>query len=592
MVERTTLLDFFNRWCTAQPTPALIDARAGTETRIPAPEVARRVAGLAQGLAGLGLGRGDRVALMSWNRPEWHLVDFAVQHLGAALVPLYPTLLAPQAGQILRDSGARAVVVDNEEQLAKVQVVRGDCPALERVLLIDGAPPAGVHSLTGIAAAVGDGEAQRYLEARRAEAAPDDLITIIYTSGTTGEPKGAMLSHDNFAFDAISSSSVMPWPAGGELALAFLPLSHVLERLVDYIYFLRGVSIAYCNVPDLAEALRRIRPHLFTAVPRVYEKIHDRIHQEVAHAGGLKHAIFRAAAAEAHDSVRRGRRGLRWHLFDRLVYAKIRAAFGSRVRFSISGGAPLPVFVGEFFHGADVLVLEGYGLTETSPVISVNSVSRHRLGTVGPVIPEVEVKIAADGEVLTRGRHVMRGYWNKPDATAAVLDRDRWLATGDIGELTADGFLRITDRKKDLLVTAGGKNIAPQPIENRLKESPLVENAVLFGDRKPFVTALLVPAFEALFAWAAERGLPTGDARALLEHPDVRGLYEGIVEEVNGELARFETIKKFRLLAQPFTMDGGELTPTLKVKRRVIEERYGALLEEMYREPGEPGPHS
>jgi long-chain acyl-CoA synthetase len=525
---------------------------------------------------------------MSWNRPEWHIVDFAVQHLGAVLVPLYPTLLAPQAGQILRDSGARVVIVDNDEQLAKVQNIRGDCPALERVLLIDGPPPTGVASLTGAATAVGDAEAARYLAERRAGTAPDDVATIIYTSGTTGEPKGAMLTHDNFAFDALSSSSVMPWPAGGEQALAFLPLSHVLERLVDYIYFLRGVSIAYCNVPDLAEALRRIRPHLFTAVPRVYEKIHDRIQEETARTGGLKLTIFRAAAAEAHESVRRGRRGLRWHLFDRLVYGKIRAAFGGRVRFSISGGAPLPVFVGEFFHGAGVLVLEGYGLTETSPVISVNSVSRHRLGTVGPVIPEVEVRIAADGEVLTRGRHVMTGYWNKPEATAAVLDRDGFLATGDIGELTTDGFLRITDRKKDLLVTAGGKNIAPQPIENRLKESPLVDNAVLFGDRKPFVTALLVPAFEPLRSWATSRGLPADDTAALLAHPGVLALYQGVIEEVNGELARFETIKKFRLLAEPFTMDGGELTPTLKVKRRVIEQRYGGLLDEMYREGAEP----
>ena len=590
MVERTTLLEFFDRWCAAQPTPALIDARGGAEIRLPAPEVARRVAGLAQGLGNLGVGRGDRVAVMSWNRPEWHIVDFAVQHLGAVLVPLYPTLLAPQAAQILHDSGARVVVVDNDEQLAKVQVVRGDCPALERVLLIDGPPPTGVVSLTGAATAVGDVEARRYLAARRAEASPGDLATIIYTSGTTGEPKGAMLTHDNFAFDAISSSSVMPWPAGGEQALAFLPLSHVLERLVDYIYFYRGLSIAYCNVPDLAEALRRIRPHLFTAVPRVYEKIHDRIQEETARAGGLKLAIFRAAAAEAHESVRRRRRGMRWHLFDKLVYTKIRAAFGGRVRFSISGGAPLPVFVGEFFHGAGVLVLEGYGLTETSPVISVNSVSRHRLGTVGPVIPEAEVRIAADGEVLTRGRHVMTGYWNKPEATAAVLDRDGWLATGDIGELTADGMLRITDRKKDLLVTAGGKNIAPQPIENRLKESPLVDNAVLFGDRKPFVTALLVPAFEPLRAWAKSRGLDTGDIAALLAHPDVLALYRGVIEEVNGELARFETIKKFRLLVAPFTMDSGELTPTLKVKRRVIEQRYGALLEGMYLEGHEPEP--
>ncbi|MFH1175875.1 MAG: long-chain fatty acid--CoA ligase [Acidobacteriota bacterium] len=509
---------------------------------------------------------------------------FCAAQPGAADVPLYATLLAPQVGQILQDSGARAAIVENDEQLAKVVEVRGSCPALKEIILVDGTPPGGVRTLASCIVSQGQEEAEAYLEQRRAEVQPGDLATLIYTSGTTGEPKGAMLTHDNFVFDAVSSASRVPWAGGGEVALAFLPLSHVLERLVDYIYVFKGASIAYCGVLEIAETFRRIRPHLFTAVPRVYEKIYDKVFQEVAHGSTLKQALFRRAVEVAVSAYRTGQKGFLYHIFDHLVYAEIRAAFGGRLRFSISGGAPLPVFVGEFFHSFGVMVLEGYGLTETSPVITVNTIEKHRLGTVGRVIPGVEVKIAWDGEILTRGRHVMKGYWGKPEATAAVIDADGWFATGDIGELDPDGMLRITDRKKDLLVTAGGKNVAPQPIENQLKASPFIENAVLFGDRRPFIVALLIPGFEALERWAQERAIPIADRAELITRPEVKALFHEIVEKVNLGLARFETVKKFQLAPEPLTMEKGELTPTLKVKRRVIETKYAGLIDAMYAE--------
>ena len=584
MSEPRTLLDIFALWRGADPTPALIDARGGAEVRTPAPQVARRVAGIARGLSALGVGKGDRVGLLCGDRPEWHIVDFAVLHLGAAYVPLYPTLLAAQIRAIIADSGARVVVAENAEQLAKVLEVRGSCPDLKDVVVIDGDAPEGVRTLASCTRDLSQTEAEGFLEGCRPNVRPEDLATLIYTSGTTGEPKGVMLTHDNFVFDSCSSCSVMPWPKGGETALAFLPLSHVLERLVDYNYFLKGATLAYCGILESADAMRRVRPNLFTAVPRFYEKVYDRVFQEVSHGPRVKQSLFRVATRIGIESVRTGRKGLRYHLFDALVYKKIRAALGGRLRFTISGGAPLPVFIGEFFHAMGVKVLEGYGLTETSPVITVNQYDRWRLGTVGPLIPDVEVKIGADGEVFTRGRHVMKGYWNKPQETAAVLDADGWLATGDIGELDADGFLRITDRKKDILVTAGGKNIAPQPIENSLSVSPLVDNAVLFGDRKPYVVALIVPNFETLGRWAAERGLPAATPAELIARPEVLAAYQEIVDGVNKDLARFESIKKFRIVAQAFTIAGGQLTPTLKVKRRVVEKRYAALLTAMYEE--------
>ncbi|MGD1147134.1 MAG: long-chain fatty acid--CoA ligase [Thermoanaerobaculaceae bacterium] len=583
MTEPHTLLDLFALWQAAQPTPALVDARGGGERQLPAPEVARRVAGLARGLAALGVGKGDRVGLLCGDRPDWHIVDFAVLHLGAVDVPIYPTLLPSQVGLILADSGARAIVVENAEQLAKVADIRPTCPDLRDVIVIDGDGAEGVRTLESCTEAMDGADAAGFLDACRAGVQAGDLATLLYTSGTTADPKGVMLTHDNFVFNATAAAGVMPWPEG-DTALAFLPLSHVLERLIDYIYFLKGITIAYCGILEAGDAMRRIRPHLFTAVPRFYEKVYDKFFHEVSNARGVKRSILRRAVRTALSSVKRGRRGLSWRLFDLVVYSKVRAALGGRLRFTISGGAPLPVFVGNFFHGVGVNVLEGYGLTETSPVITVNPYGRARIGTVGPTIPGVEVRIGPDGEVLSRGRHIMKGYWHKPERTAAVLDAEGWFATGDIGELDPDGYLRITDRKKDILVTAGGKNVAPQPIEDRLRASPLVENAVLFGDRKPYIVALIVPSTEGLEGWAKDRGLPATDVKTLIERDDVVEAYERVVADVNRDLARFETIKKFRLVAEPFTISGGVLTPTLKVKRRVVETRYSAILASLYAE--------
>ncbi|MGQ9495017.1 MAG: AMP-dependent synthetase/ligase [Thermoanaerobaculaceae bacterium] len=589
MNQPTTLTEVFRLWRTSQPEPALIDARGGGEKRLAASEVARQVAAFALGLQKLGVKKGDRVALISGNRPEWHVVDFALQHLGAVNVPLYPTLLPQQIANMLRDSGAMMGIAETPELLRKLLEAGTSCPELKYTVLLEGEPPGGSLAWSQVTVEITREEAAQVLDGMVGNVKPEDLATIIYTSGTTGEPKGAMLTHDNFVWDALAAASVQDWPPGQEVALSFLPLSHVLERLVDYILFIRGFAIAYCGILEAGEALRKIKPHVFAAVPRFYEKVYDRIMAEGSHGSPIKQKLFQAAVREALQAFRTGKKGIKFKLLDALVLKKIRAALGGRVRFSISGGAPLPVHVGEFFHAVGILILEGYGLTETSPVISVNTARKAKLGTVGPPIPGVEVKIAPDGEILTRGRHVMKGYWNKPEATREVIDQDGWFHTGDVGELDEDGFLRITDRKKDILVTAGGKNIAPQPIENQLKISPFVENAVLFGDRKPYVVALIVPNFEELTHWAGAQGIATDDRASLITHPEVVKLYQGIVDQVNRNLARFETIKKFRLLSEPFTMDGGELTPTLKVKRRVILQRFAHIIEAMYAEGEAPG---
>lgn len=589
MKQPTTLTEVFRVWRTSQPEPALIDARGGGEKRLTASQVSREVAAFALGLQKLGVKKGDRVALISGNRPEWHIVDFALHHLGAVNVPLYPTLLPQQIADILRDSEALVGIAETPELLSKLLEAGTSCPQLKHTVLLAGEPPEGTLAWNQVKVETNPEEAAQLLDRMVGNVKPEDLATIIYTSGTTGEPKGAMLTHDNFVWDALSAASVLDWPKEHEIALSFLPLSHVLERLVDYVYFIHGCTVAYCGILEAGEALRKIRPHLFTAVPRFYEKVYDRIMAEGSHGSLLKQKLFQAAIKEAMQAFHTGNKGVKFRLLDTLVLKKIRAALGGRLRFSISGGAPLPVHVGEFFHAIGILLLEGYGLTETSPVIAVNTTRKPKLGTVGPPIPGVEVRIAADGEILTRGRHVMQGYWKKLEATREAIDEDGWFHTGDVGELDEEGFLRITDRKKDILVTAGGKNIAPQPIENQLKTSAFVENAVLFGDRKPYVVALIVPNFEELTSWAQAQGLATDDPAKLTVHPEVVKLYQGIVDQVNGNLARFETIKKFQILSEPFTMDGGELTPTLKVKRRVILQRFGHLIEAMYAEGGTGG---
>ncbi len=564
----------------------------GSYRPISSAQLATDVRRLAAALDGFGVRPGDRLALMAENGPHWPAVDFAVLGVGAVLVPIYPTVTGEQAAYVLDDCGAQLLFVQGTDRLAALLPLRAGLPALRRVVLIgDGEAPAGVLRLPEILAATPPLSAEDF-ERRAAAVRPGDLATFIYTSGTTGKPKGVMLSHGNLASNIEASLECMEFRSGST-ALSFLPLSHSFERAVDYMYFYRGVTIAYAeSVQTVGQNLLEVRPHVFVSVPRIYEKLLARVRESVAASSAVRRRIFRWAE-------RVGRAALPWRLHrkrpsgllrfelalaDRLVFGKLRARLGGRLEFAISGGAPLPRDVAEFFWAAGIEIYEGYGLTETSPVLTVNRRGAARLGTVGPAIPGVELSIAADGEVLARGPNIMQGYYKLPRETADAIDEDGWFRTGDIGSLDADGYLAITDRKKELLVNAYGKNIAPAPIENQLKASRFVEQAVVIGDRRQFLSALLVPDFAALGAWAERSGIAVADRPALLAHPAVRELFGGEVAAVNRDLARFEQIVAFEILGTEFSIEGGELTPTMKVKRRVIAEKYAEEIERLYRE--------
>jgi long-chain acyl-CoA synthetase len=480
-------------------------------------EIFESVRDLSLGLSALGLARGDRVALIAESRPEWILTDLAVAAAGAVTVPIYPTLSAAQARYILQDCGARIAVVSTAAQLEKVQAVRHQLPAIEAVILMDAAPadPAAAPTASvlsfeelrqrGHARMVAEwGVAREFRDAAR-EVTPDDLATIIYTSGTTGEPKGVMLTHRNLVANMMQGAEALE-VHHQDVALSFLPLSHAFERMVCYVYLLQGVTMIFAeSIETVGRDVAAVKPTVLTGVPRLYEKMHARITQSGQSGSAAKSAIFRWAAGVAMARGRAllsGRRpapllALQSTLADRLVFAKVRNGVGGRLRYLVSGSAPLPVPVAEFFHGLGLPIIEGYGLTETAPILTVNPASAPRRGTVGRPVRDVELRIAADGEVLARGPNIMSGYYNKPDATADAI-KDGWFHTGDIGSIDADGYLAITDRKKDLLVTSGGKKIAPQPIENVLKQSPLISEAVVLGDRRKYAAALIVPDFAAL----------------------------------------------------------------------------------------------
>ncbi len=546
---------------------------------------------LAALLVGFGVRPGDRIALMAENGPHGPAIDFAVLGIGAVLAPIYPTLTSVQAAYIVRDCGAEVVFVQGADRLAGLLGERHAMPRAQRFVLIgDGDRPPEISTLAQLLAATAPMSGAEF-ERRASAIRPGDLATLIYTSGTTGQPKGVMLSHGNLASNVEASLTCLEFRSD-LTALCFLPLSHSFERAVDYMYFLRGVTIAYAeSVQTVGRDLLEVRPHVFVSVPRVYEKMLARVRESVAAGSPLRRRIFawaedvgRAALPwRLHRRRPPGWLGLRLALADRLVFTKIRSRLGGRFEFAISGGAPLPRDVAEFFWAAGIEIYEGYGLTETSPVLTVNRRAAARLGTVGPAIPGVELAVAADGEVLARGPNVMQGYYNLPQATAEVIDDEAWFHTGDIGSLDADGFLSITDRKKELIVNAYGKNIAPAPIESALKASRFIEQAVVIGDRRQFLSALLVPDFQALGGWAAQHGLASLERSALLAEPEVRRLFEAEVAAVNGGLARFEQIVHFELVPAEFTIQGGELTPTMKVKRRVITEKYADLIESLYR---------
>jgi long-chain acyl-CoA synthetase len=604
-----TLADLPSHIAARGPRPALVRRCSEAGFRDwSATEVLEVVRQGAAGLLAIGLAAGDRLAIVCESRPEWVFVDLAAQTVGVVTVPIYPTLPAPQVRHILADSGARVAVVSDRVQAAKVQEVRHLLPALELMVIVDaGPPPNGADAQAGqlglgtsviaYAALLARGRDRLAtdpsvgpaLEARRTAVGDGSLATIIYTSGTTGEPKGVMLTHRNMVSNAEAVIPIFQLTPA-DVALTFLPLSHSFERTVINAYLMSGLTIVFAeNLDTIARDLRTTSPTLMTVVPRVCEKLQARVLASVAEASAPQQWLFKTALARALARVRNASgaldvpepSGWRDRLGDRLVFGKVRARLGGRLRLIVTGSAPLQRETGEFFHAARLPLYEGYGLTETAPALAVNHPGRSRLGTVGPAIPGVELRIADDGEILARGPNVMRGYWNRPADTEAVI-RDGWFHTGDIGELSADGFLRITDRKKDLLVTSGGKKVAPQPIEARLKQHPLVAEAVVVGDRRRFPAALIVPAFDVLTERLSSLGLPAGERAALVDRADVLGLYREIVEALNRDLAQFEQVKQIALLPAEFTIAGGELTPTLKVRRRVVETRWQDTIERLY----------
>jgi long-chain acyl-CoA synthetase len=599
------LLQAFDQYASPR---AQLYKQGGHWLPISAHEMLRRIAGLSHHLAKLGVAQGDRVAIFAPNCPEWHVADFAGLGLGAVVVPIYFRESAERMAYILAHSGARVLFVSGDEQARRWSEIASNSRTVQHVIYAGRAAAekqgsagkgdgnsSGSHaelSYEMLIADAGDAESEAYR--RRVAALRSDLLaSIIYTSGTTGEPKGVMLSHANFTSNSEASFERFDLTAGS-VALSFLPLAHVYERLTDYGYLFNGVSIAYVpRMEDVPQALLEVRPHICAAVPRFFEKLYANILERGAQTSGLRRRIFDWAIHLARKSApwraygRRAPLAVRWQwrLANRLVYKKFRAGVGGRIVEFISGGAPLAPELAEFFTTVGLPLFQGYGLTETSPVVATNLPSASRIGTVGRPIPGVEVRTAADGELLVRGPCVMQGYYKKPEETRAVLSPDGWLATGDIGHLDESGFLCITERKKELLKTAGGKLIAPAPIENALKSSPYILSAALVGDRRPYIAALIVPNFATVQARAAQEGVKLVSAQEMVSSPWVHALIEGEITRLTANLAQFESIKRFALLDSEFTFDGGELTFTLKLKRRVIDERYRDVIERLYAQP-------
>lgn len=559
-------------------------------------ELFEQVRDLSLGLAALGVEPGSRVAVVSDSRPEWVIADLAILAGGAVTVPIYPTLPPAQVGYVLADAGAVAVVASDETQAAKVRAVRPDLPGLRALLVIDAPADAPARERETTCAAVRaagrerlmreDGLARAWKEAASA-IEPDRLATIIYTSGTTGDPKGVMLTHGAVIANLADVDTLVSVDDRDD-ALSFLPLSHAFERAVVYQYLIKGSAVTFAeSMETVARDMARVRPTVMTGVPRVYEKLQARVLENVAQASPLRQRLFRWAlrvGAACGAAARAGARPpladrIGYPLADRLVLSRVRERTGGRLRLVLSGGAPLPVPVAEFLFAVGIPVLEGYGLTETAPVLTLNPEDAPRLGTVGKALPRVELRFADDGEILVRGPNVMRGYYGKPEATAAALEGG-WLHTGDVGRLDEAGYLVITDRKKELLVTASGKNVAPQPIEQQLRRSPLVGEALLVGDRRPFVAALIVPDVAAL---AAAVGAPAdADRSALVSREDVRRRFDAIIDAVNADLPRHEQIRKYALVPAELSVATGELTPTLKLKRRVVAARWRDEIEALY----------
>jgi long-chain acyl-CoA synthetase len=542
------------------------------------------VVNMARALKQWGIAKGDRVAILSENRPEWMIVDFACVTSGIVDVPIYATLTAEQTLYVLQNSGARVACVSTVEQLRKVQSIQAQTK-LEKIVIMDDLEEVNVISIWGLLRQTTVNSDPQF-DAQAHSIQPDDLATLIYTSGTTGTSKGVMLTHWNLTSCAVMASNRAEWLMG-DVYLSFLPLSHVTARHVDYVCYLNGVTIVYCAVfEQLPLMLQEAKPTIIVGVPRVYEKVRQEVERRAAF--GLKRKLLNWAlrVGERHkQEIQHGEtpKSLAWKLADKLVYSRIRQGFGGRSRAYFSGGAPLGHDMAEWFCCMGIPILEGYGLTETSPTISVNRLGAFKIGSVGKIYGDLQVKIAEDGEVLVKGPTVFKGYWQMPEETRSAF-ADGWFKTGDIGQLDSDGFLSITDRKKDLIKTSGGKFIAPQPIENALKANALIAQAVVIGDRRKYASVIISPHFPLLEDWARASGITFRSRQELVAAAKVRDLYRGIVEDLNKKLAHFETIKKILIVPDEFTVAGGEITPTLKLKRRIIENKYKQQIDELYQE--------
>ncbi|HWR36923.1 MAG TPA: long-chain fatty acid--CoA ligase [Clostridia bacterium] len=586
-----TLNDIFYAVVERDCERVMVTRENGAWRSISSSEFYKSVVGAAHALQSWGVGRGDRIAILSENRPEWAIADFATLLIGAAVVPIYSTLTGEQAAYLLRHSGARIAFVSTQAQLEKLEAIRSQTH-IDRIIAMDDLPLRPGLELMSPMMAAGPSARDAQFDALAHTVTRDDLATVIYTSGTTGVPKGAMLTHGNLASNLEVSLDAFAFEPGN-VGISFLPLSHITARHLDYAMFFHSITIAYCPfMDDLGRTLNEIHPTVFVAVPRVYEKIYNQVEKEVGH--GLKRKLYNwtLRVGEAHrDEILAGLRpaSFAWKLADKLVYGKVRAAMGGRVHVFISGGAPLGRELGEWYAKIGIRINEGYGLTETSPVISINHPSGYKLGTVGKPLPNLEIRIAGDGEILVRGPSIFKGYWNMPEETSNAFDGD-WFKTGDIGMLDSEGFLSITDRKKDLIKTSGGKFVAPQPIENSLKANVLISEAAVIGDRRRFASVVLAPSFVHLEDWARHNGVEFSTREELISLPKIQALYEGIVADINCNLAQYEKLKRVLVIPEELSVANGTLTPTLKLRRRMVEERYRKEIERLYADASSSAP--
>jgi long-chain acyl-CoA synthetase len=593
--EPATLVDVFTTIARNHKRPDTLNYKHdGQWIAISSDEMLMRAKRIAAGLYRIGVRHGDRVALLSDSRAEWTLTDAGCIFLGAIDVPIYPTLTPSQVRYILKDSGACVLVLANHQKFVELKEILKDCPQLRQLIFFD---PQDVHANDGITLAQLETKGQQQqaeqpelIDQLSSETTPEDLATIIYTSGTTGEPKGVMLTHSNLVSNLIDSAWHLSF-GEGDIALSVLPLSHVFERQAMYMYLHKGMAVYYAeSLQTLGPNLREVRPSILVGVPRIFEKIYARIRERAAEAGKASVALLDWSLSVArqyaeyivsHRPVPAALK-LQHSLASRLVFSKLHNAFGGRIRLLLSGGAALPDDLAYIYIGAGIPIIQGYGLTETSPVITASTIEDNRVGTVGTPIPNVEIRIAADGEIETRGPNVMRGYYNKPEETQDVFTEDGWFRTGDIGTIDEDGYLRITDRKKELFKTSGGKYISPQPIEQAIKRSRFVNQVVLIGAERKFPAALIVPDWEQLESYCKLKGIEVKSRSELCHHPRIIDLLQRQIDGLTPNLARYERVKKVALLENEFTIEGGELTPTLKVKRRVIDQKYRDVIEKLY----------